>query len=162
RRANRSAYNSSTIGDQQMRSCKLVALAISVLFASSVQARDISGKRASGGASPVLASWGYSSFSSGIGLSGIVVARPPGQSEAFCPGEAGFDYWSPLRFDSSAGAFQQVYVSEKMPSHIVRIGLADVDGDGEDEFVVAMESGELRFYDPASKRLRSSFTIPSF
>ena len=145
-----------------MRSRLPGTLAIAVLLASFVQASDISGKRAAGTIPTVLSTWGYSSFSPGIGLSGILVARPHGHSEVFCAGEIGFDYWYALRYDPPTSSFVQTFVSERMPSRIVRIGSADVDGDGEDEFVVAMESGELRFYDPASKRQRGSFTIPSF
>ena len=110
----------------------------------------------------IPASWTFAAFGSGIGLSGFVVAQANGGPEIYCGGSSltfgGDEYWYALRYASATGQYDQIFVSERMPSPIVRILSGDLSGDVGYEIVVVLESGEVRLYDEDTKRSLPGFS----
>ena len=111
------------------------------------------------------ATWAYGAFGSGIGISNFVFAKTDHDRELLCGGSVstfgGNDYWYALRWSPTAGAFEQVFVSELMPSPIVRIASGDVLGDSRFEIVLALQSGEIRIYDQDTKAALPGFSAPA-
>lgn len=104
------------------------------------------------GAEPV---WSYAVFGSGIGISNIVTAQNGGATEIYAGGSSGTfggnAYWYALRYNAGNGQYEQIYVSPFYAQGVQRIKVADVIGDSGKEIIVALQNGQIRFYDVASK-----------
>ena len=112
--------------------------------------------------SAVPAVWSYAVFGTGIGYSNILIGRNAGAAEIYLAGSTwtfGLDtYWYALRYTPATGNYDQIFVSEKLPAAIVRMALADVAGDGRNEIVLALESGEILIYDQQSRKRLPGFS----
>jgi hypothetical protein len=99
--------------------------------------------------------WSYAVFGSGIGLSNIVTAQNDGATEIYAGGSSatfgGNAYWYALRYNAGNGQYDQVYVSPLYTQGVKRIKVADVIGDSAKEIIIALQDGQILFYDVASK-----------
>ncbi|HJQ26218.1 MAG TPA: FG-GAP-like repeat-containing protein [Blastocatellia bacterium] len=111
------------------------------------------------GAEPV---WSYAIFGSGIGISNIVTADNGGQMEIYAGGSSatfgGNAYWYALRYNAVSKGYEQIYVSPYYAPGIRRIKVANVVGDAAKEIVVALQNGQVLFYNVADKRLVGQIT----
>jgi hypothetical protein len=112
------------------------------------------------------ARWGYASFGDMLGASGVLVAEVPpvvgwAPAEIYVGGSTtsfgSSDYWHALRFSEMRQAFEDVFVSQTMPSRIARLDMANVIGDPQLEIVAALRSGEIMIYDQVTKRALPGF-----
>ena len=112
------------------------------------------GIRTSGGATS-LPFWQYSIFGSGIGASNIVIAPPPtggGAREIIIGGNSlndfgSDDFWQVIRHNSATGNYDQLFVSPIYSANIMRIAVANLIGDSQQEIAVMLDDGRIYLYD---------------
>jgi hypothetical protein len=113
------------------------------------------------------ARWAFASFGSMVGTSDVVVSDVPpsvgsGPAEIYLGGSSSIfganDYWHALRYSTARQAYDDVFVSERLPAQIARLGVADIRGDARRELVVALTSGQILVYDQVSKLPLLSFS----
>ena len=143
-----------------------LAYSRSELSSSVPKAASVSlGMPAVAGAPGVPSSWQFAAFGSGIGDSNIVLTRTRRGREVLVGGamhnpEYG-SYWYALRHAPATGEYEQVFVSDLMPSAIISLDSSDIRGDDGFEIIVALRSGEIRLYDQDSKQPLAAFsTVP--
>jgi hypothetical protein len=111
------------------------------------------------------ASWAYTNFGSGIGTSGLVLARNGAFREMYMGGTVNIfganDYWYVLRYSTTTQQYEQIFTSELMPSKIVRIATGQLVGNGRTQIAVALESGEIHLYDQITRGILPALSVPS-
>lgn len=105
--------------------------------------------------------WQYGMYGSSIGQAGLftVDLDGDGKLEIIASGnEGGGDFtnqWYVLRYSATEG-YQQIWRSPIYGLNIIRIILADMNGDGKDDAIVALSDGTIYIYDgPTLKEIRS-------
>ncbi|MBN1224822.1 MAG: hypothetical protein JXB23_16360, partial [Candidatus Aminicenantes bacterium] len=97
----------------------------------------------------------FASFGDNIGRSSIVIAPNGSYLEIYVAASSryswGNDYWYALRYDVSTREYRQIYVSPYFPDEIRRLDVADVVGDSETEIIIALENGDIHFFNQATK-----------
>lgn len=109
----------------------------------------------------VAQQWQYGMFGSSIGKAGLFTADLDGDGtpEIIACGSTGggsyIDLWYVLRHAANGG-YEQAWRSPFYGGIIIRILLADMNGDGKEDVVVALEDGSIHIYDgPTLKEIRS-------
>ena len=103
--------------------------------------------------------WQYAVFGSGIGASNIVIGPAPTDGsarEVLIGGSAlgyfgGDDFWQSIRRNPTTGNYDQVFVSSVYSAGIIRIALANLVGDSNQEIAVMLSDGSIYLYDFATK-----------
>lgn len=111
----------------------------------------------------VVQAWQVGTYGSSIGLSGLYISDIDGNGvpEIIATGSTGggsiIDIWYVLR-KTADGGFQQLWRSSSYGSPLVRLQLADVNHDGRNDIVVALEDGTIHIYDGSTLKEIRSFT----
>jgi outer membrane protein assembly factor BamB len=109
-----------------------------------------------------IARWSFGALGTAIGSSGIATGQQGTAIELYVGGSIGTfggnNIWSALRYSAASGAFEQVYVSDRLPSDIERVALARAGTRA--DIVVALSNGTVRRYDQVTKRLRLTAQDP--
>ncbi|GFE61942.1 FG-GAP-like repeat-containing protein [Geobacter sp. AOG2] len=115
----------------------------------------------------VAQQWQYGSYGTYIGQAGLYTADLDGDGTpeiiagASISGFAGNSAWYVVRKNASGG-YDQVWRSPLYGVTIARILLADMNGDGKDDVVVAMADGTVHIYDgPTLQEIRTLHIITS-
>ena len=103
--------------------------------------------------------WQYAVFGAGIGASNIVIGPTPTDASAreiliggaSASSFGGDDFWQSIRRNATTGNYDQVFVSPLYSATIVRIALANVTGDSNQEIVVLLSDGRIYLYDFTTK-----------
>ena len=100
----------------------------------------------------------YSVFGSSIGLSNIVIFPTPngGRPQILLGGNSGStfggdNFWQILRQNPTTGDYTQLYVSPLYSATIVRLGLANVVGDKQNEIIVLLSDGNVYLYNSVTR-----------
>lgn len=108
----------------------------------------------------VAQQWQYGIYGSSIGQAGLLTTDLDGDgtSEIISSASAGGNYndmWYVVRHTASR-SYEQVYRSPVYGVTIMRILLADMNGDGKNDVVVALADGTIHIYDgPTLKEIRT-------
>ena len=132
---------------------------VSLLVACLVLA-SVAAVRADEGPSP-YAAWSFGSFGVAIGLNGIVVAGSGSQTEVYVGARAPVDghFWYSLRYDPDTQDYEQSFVSETLPSAIIRIAAFHTPVAERPLAIVVALWDETRLYDPVTKKLLGTDTV---
>ncbi|HXE96939.1 MAG TPA: FG-GAP-like repeat-containing protein, partial [Dongiaceae bacterium] len=115
----------------------------------------------------VAQQWQYGIYGSSIGQAGLLTTDLDGDgtpeiiASASVGGFGNSAVWYVVR-KTANGGYEQVWRSPMYGITIVRILLADMNGDGKDDVVVGLEDGTIRIYDgPTLKEISSLKTVAS-
>jgi len=110
--------------------------------------------------------WQYGVFGSSIGKAGLLLSDLDGDgtpeiiASASGGGFGDNTFWYILK-RSAGGTYEQIWRSEVYPVTVVRLALADCNGDGQDEVVVALADGTIHVYDRITRQALRTLTVSS-
>ncbi len=107
--------------------------------------------------------WSYAAFGTGIGASGINVAKVQNKLELYLGGSTGTfggnGYWYTLRWNETSKAFEMNYVSQFYNNGLSAIRLGNTINNGTNEIVVAEQNGFVNTYTQINKILLRRFKL---
>lgn len=109
-----------------------------------------------------LPEWQHTIYGSGIGEAGMEFLTLNGQREVYVTGSIGGgyganDFWQILQPEGNG--YRQVWAHPPYQSALISLSLANVVGDSAPEVVIGLESGEIEFYDPATRTRVGGFAV---
>lgn len=110
--------------------------------------------------------WQFGTFGQSIGKAGLYTTdldsdgAPEIVASASAGGYGDNTFWYILK-RNAGGTYDQLWRSELYPVTLVRLTLADINGDAKDELVAALADGTIHAYDRATRQKLQTYAVAS-